>query len=78
MSWTDEPRLEDTSLDQMSRADDQFWTRANRHLLHFGCEFASFVPARALGCYLYDANGGRMLDFTSGQMSAILVTAQPG
>jgi 2,2-dialkylglycine decarboxylase (pyruvate) len=64
-------------LDQVSRSDDQFWTRANRHLLHFGGEFASFVPARAQGCYLYDANGGRMLDFTSGQMSAILGHSHP-
>jgi 2,2-dialkylglycine decarboxylase (pyruvate) len=64
-------------LDQISRSDDQFWTRANRHLLHFGCEFASFVPARAQGCYLYDESGARMLDFTSGQMSAILGHSHP-
>ena len=46
--------------------------RADRHLLRFGCDFARFVPVRASGCYLYDAGGARMLDFTSGQMSAIL------
>lgn len=42
-------------MDQVSRWDDQFWTRANRHLLHFGCEFAlgdakkvRFVPLTAV------------------------------
>jgi general L-amino acid transport system substrate-binding protein len=47
-------------LDQVSRSDDQFWTRANRHLLHFGCEFASFVPARAQGCYLTALQSGEV------------------
>jgi 2,2-dialkylglycine decarboxylase (pyruvate) len=51
--------------------------RANRHLLRFGCDFERFVPVRASGCYLYDANGARMLDFTSGQMSAILGHSHP-
>lgn len=54
-----------------------FAARANRSLLHFGCEFATFVPARASGCWLYDAQGNKMLDFTSGQMSAILGHAHP-
>jgi 2,2-dialkylglycine decarboxylase (pyruvate) len=51
--------------------------RADRHLLRFGCDFERFVPARASGCYLYDASGARMLDFTSGQMSAILGHSHP-
>ena len=51
--------------------------RADRHLLRFGCDFARFVPVRASGCYLYDASGARMLDFTSGQMSAILGHSHP-
>ena len=64
-------------LNQISRADSPFWTRANQHLLRFGCDFAAFVPARAEGSYLYDATGTRVLDFTSGQMSAILGHAHP-
>ena len=52
-------------------------TRADRHLLRFGCDFARFVPVRASGCYLYDEHGARMLDFTSGQMSAILGHSHP-
>jgi 2,2-dialkylglycine decarboxylase (pyruvate) len=51
--------------------------RADRHLLRFGCDFERFVPVRASGCYLYDASGARMLDFTSGQMSAILGHSHP-
>jgi 2,2-dialkylglycine decarboxylase (pyruvate) len=58
-------------------ADTSFRTRADRHLLRFGCDFARFVPVRASGCYLYDAGGARMLDFTSGQMSAILGHSHP-
>jgi 2,2-dialkylglycine decarboxylase (pyruvate) len=64
-------------LDQLSQREGEFWSRAKQHLLHFGCEFASFVPARAEGSYLYDAAGARMLDFTSGQMSAILGHSHP-
>jgi 2,2-dialkylglycine decarboxylase (pyruvate) len=51
--------------------------RANRHLLHYGCDFARFVPVRAEGVYLYDESGARMLDFTSGQMSSILGHSHP-
>jgi hypothetical protein len=43
-------------LDQVNRSDDQSLTRANRHPLHFGCEFASFVPGRAQGCEMYQRN----------------------
>ena len=50
--------------------DMEFWTRARRHLLKFGGEFVDFVPVRAEGAFLYDATGRRVLDFTSGQMSA--------
>jgi 2,2-dialkylglycine decarboxylase (pyruvate) len=50
---------------------------AAKHLLHYGCEFANFVPVRASGCWLYDASGARMLDFTSGQMSSILGHSHP-
>lgn len=54
-----------------------FWSRAEDHLLRYGCEFAGFVPARAEGSWLYDGAGNRMLDFTSGQMSAILGHSHP-
>jgi 2,2-dialkylglycine decarboxylase (pyruvate) len=57
--------------------DSAFAARAGRHLLHYGCDFADFVPVRASGCWLYDGAGNKMLDFTSGQMSAILGHSHP-
>ncbi|MGQ3029994.1 MAG: aminotransferase class III-fold pyridoxal phosphate-dependent enzyme, partial [Ferrovibrionaceae bacterium] len=57
--------------------DDAFWTRARRHLLRYGGDFVPFVPVRAAGSFLHDAEGRRVLDFTSGQMSAILGHSHP-
>ena len=54
-----------------------FHARARRHLLEFGGHFVDFVPVRAQGAFLYDAAGRRVLDFTSGQMSAILGHSHP-
>jgi 2,2-dialkylglycine decarboxylase (pyruvate) len=54
-----------------------FWQRARRHLLKYGGEFVDFVPVRAEGAFLYDADGRRVLDFTSGQMSAVLGHSHP-
>jgi 2,2-dialkylglycine decarboxylase (pyruvate) len=54
-----------------------FWTRVRRHLLRYGGAFVEFVPVRAEGAFVYDAQGRRVLDFTSGQMSAILGHAHP-
>jgi 2,2-dialkylglycine decarboxylase (pyruvate) len=55
----------------------EFWQRARRHLLKYGGEFVDFVPIRAEGAFLYDAGGRRVLDFTSGQMSAVLGHSHP-
>jgi 2,2-dialkylglycine decarboxylase (pyruvate) len=63
--------------DLSSAADHSFWTRARRHLLRYGGDFVPFVPVRAEGAFLYDASGRRVLDFTSGQMSAILGHSHP-
>jgi 2,2-dialkylglycine decarboxylase (pyruvate) len=54
-----------------------FWSRAKRHMLQFGGAFVLFAPVRAEGCFVYDATGRRVLDFTSGQMSAILGHCHP-
>src|SRR6516162_6896561 len=59
------------------RTDAEFWTRARRHLLKYGGEFVDFVPVRAEGAFLYDEAGRRVLDFTSGQMSALLGHSHP-
>jgi 2,2-dialkylglycine decarboxylase (pyruvate) len=58
-------------------AGGTFWGHADRHMLRYGTDFVRFVPVRAAGAFLYDAAGRRMLDFTSGQMSAILGHAHP-
>src|SRR5256885_6066461 len=55
----------------------EFWQRARRHLLKYGGEFVDFVPVRAEGAFLYDDAGRRVLDFTSGQMSAVLGHSHP-
>src|SRR5271163_3322774 len=57
--------------------DATFWHRARRHMLHFGGAFVPFVPVRAQGSFVFDASGRRVLDFTSGQMSAILGHCHP-
>ncbi|HUN42246.1 MAG TPA: aspartate aminotransferase family protein [Acetobacteraceae bacterium] len=54
-----------------------FWTRTDKHMLHYGGNFVPFVPVRAEGAFVYDAGGRRVLDFTSGQMSAILGHCHP-
>lgn len=63
--------------DAAIRTNDSFWARANRHLMRYGGDFVPFVPVRAEGSFLYDADGRRVLDFTSGQMSAILGHCHP-
>ena len=63
--------------DVTQSTDQQFWARARRHMLGYGGDFVPFVPARAEGSFLYDASGRRVLDFTSGQMSAILGHSHP-
>ena len=63
--------------DVAQSADQQFWARARRHMLVYGGDFVPFVPARAEGSFLYDASGRQVLDFTSGQMSAILGHSHP-
>jgi 2,2-dialkylglycine decarboxylase (pyruvate) len=64
-------------MEEHRSSDAEFWTRARRHLLKYGGEFVDFVPVRAEGAFLYDAAGRRVLDFTSGQMSAVLGHSHP-
>jgi 2,2-dialkylglycine decarboxylase (pyruvate) len=61
----------------VASTDTAFWSRARRHMLHYGGSFVPFVPVLAEGCFVYDAGGRRVLDFTSGQMSAILGHCHP-
>ena len=57
--------------------DDQIRERADQALIRYGGKFSDFVAASAKGSFIYDASGRRVLDFTSGQMSAILGHSHP-
>ena len=54
-----------------------FWADAGRHLVRYGTRFTPRVIARAAGSYVYDSDGTAILDFTSGQMSAVLGHSHP-
>ncbi len=62
----------------MSRnADPQFWRDARAHLIRYGGRFEPLIVERAAGSFVYDADGRAILDFTSGQMSALLGHGHP-
>jgi 2,2-dialkylglycine decarboxylase (pyruvate) len=47
------------------------------HLIRYGSAFLPRVIGRAAGSYVYDTDGAAILDFTSGQMSALLGHSHP-
>ncbi|WP_118134153.1 aspartate aminotransferase family protein [Oceanicella sp. SM1341] len=57
--------------------DAGFWTSVSRHVMRYGPSFEQRVIERAEGSYVYDSAGRPILDFTSGQMSALLGHAHP-
>jgi len=58
-------------------ADPDFWASANTHLTRYGPSFEPIIIERAAGSFVYDADGRAILDFTSGQMSAVLGHTHP-
>ena len=55
----------------MSANDDaQFWARARAHLVRYGGAFSPLIAESAAGSFFTDADGRKILDFTSGQMSS--------
>ncbi|WP_062205243.1 aspartate aminotransferase family protein [Streptomyces sp. NBRC 109706] len=56
---------------------DAFWDDAERHLVRYGAPFMPRVIERASGAYVHDRDGAAILDFTSGQMSAVLGHGHP-
>ncbi|MBB2947546.1 2,2-dialkylglycine decarboxylase (pyruvate) [Actinoplanes lutulentus] len=58
---------------------DNFWSDAERHLVRYigAGRFVPEIIERAEGSFVYTAGGRRLLDFTSGQMSAILGHSHP-
>ena len=62
----------------MSLNDDPaFWASARKHLTRYGPSFEPIIVERAEGSFVYDADGREILDFTSGQMSAVLGHTHP-
>jgi 2,2-dialkylglycine decarboxylase (pyruvate) len=58
-------------------SEDEFWADVDRHVLRYGGTFVPAVIERAAGSFVYDADERAILDFTSGQMSAVLGHAHP-
>ncbi|WP_433832178.1 aspartate aminotransferase family protein [Actinoplanes sp. CA-015351] len=58
---------------------DNFWSDAERHLVRYigAGRFVPEIIERAEGSFVHTAGGRRLLDFTSGQMSAILGHSHP-
>ncbi|HEY2794342.1 MAG TPA: aminotransferase class III-fold pyridoxal phosphate-dependent enzyme, partial [Micromonosporaceae bacterium] len=56
---------------------EQFWSDVDRHLVRYGGPFTPEIIERAAGSFVYTADGRPILDFTSGQMSAILGHCHP-
>ncbi len=56
-----------------------FWTDVDRHLVRYSGagQFTREIIERAEGSYICTSDGRRILDFTSGQMSAILGHSHP-
>jgi 2,2-dialkylglycine decarboxylase (pyruvate) len=58
-------------------AEPAFWAAANKHLTRYGPSFETIIVEKAEGSFVYDADGRSILDFTSGQMSAVLGHTHP-
>jgi 2,2-dialkylglycine decarboxylase (pyruvate) len=57
--------------------DRALWATADRHLVRYGGTFTPELIASAQGSYVTTRSGRQILDFTSGQMSAILGHSHP-
>ena len=57
--------------------DAVFWKNAQNHLIRYGGKFEQMIIERAKGSFVYDADDRAILDFTSGQMSAVLGHSHP-
>jgi 2,2-dialkylglycine decarboxylase (pyruvate) len=57
--------------------DAELWSKAGKHLIRYGTDFSPRLITRASGSYVFDSQDRPILDFTSGQMSAILGHSHP-
>jgi 2,2-dialkylglycine decarboxylase (pyruvate) len=69
--------MNDVSQSISGNGDPAFWAKARAHLIRYGGDFAPFIAERASGSFVWDADGRRILDFCSGQMSAIIGHGHP-
>jgi 2,2-dialkylglycine decarboxylase (pyruvate) len=53
-------------------SDEDLWDIVEHHLVRYGGSFTPLLIERARGSYLWDRQGRKILDFTSGQMCATL------
>ena len=60
----------------MNRHDDDA-TNLYRNLIRYGGDTYPEIVERAQGCYVWDAKGRKILDFTSGQMCATVGHSHP-
>ncbi|WP_239099038.1 aspartate aminotransferase family protein [Micromonospora andamanensis] len=74
---TNAPIVRPMTLATERSTPDQFWSDAACHLVRYGGSFTPEIIDRAAGSFVYTADGRRILDFTSGQMSAILGHCHP-
>jgi 2,2-dialkylglycine decarboxylase (pyruvate) len=72
-------RAMDNLAENFASLNDEpaFWDAANKHLTRYGPAFEEIIVERAEGSFVYDADGRAILDFTSGQMSALLGHTHP-
>jgi 2,2-dialkylglycine decarboxylase (pyruvate) len=57
--------------------DAELREAADKHLIRYAGPFHPRIIERAAGSYIYDTAGNAILDFTSGQMSAVLGHCHP-
>ncbi|QEW24172.1 2,2-dialkylglycine decarboxylase (plasmid) [Marinibacterium anthonyi] len=66
-----------TRQDQAIVPSDDFWANVDDHVMRYGPTFERKIIDRASGSYVFTEDGQRILDFTSGQMSAVLGHSHP-
>jgi 2,2-dialkylglycine decarboxylase (pyruvate) len=66
-----------TVTDHRDPGEQTLWAAAERHLVRYGGRFTPELIASAQGSYVTTRSGRQILDFTSGQMSAILGHSHP-
>ena len=66
-----------TETPHISEPDTEFWSSVSNHVIRYGPQFEARIIDRAEGSFVYDSAGEPILDFTSGQMSAVLGHAHP-